>query len=138
MFLLLDHLLPLLTTAKAAHGDLECGHCGTSRRRHIIAAAGRPASRRPLRDRVRNGVKKKEKNSTSILFEPLGRNCEKMRSQSDFLCLLARSLAGRQPAGGERHPGEVHLRPAGGGHLEPRLHGHAGTPRLRQGETPQQ
>lgn len=59
VFLLLDHLLPLLTTAKAAHGDLECGHCGTSRRRHIIAAAGRPASRRPLRDRVRNGVKKK-------------------------------------------------------------------------------
>lgn len=40
----------------------------------------------------------------------------------------------RQAAGGERRPCEVHLRHAGGGFLEPCLHGHSGAQRLRQGE----
>lgn len=41
----------------------------------------------------------------------------------------------RQAAGGQRRPCEVHLRHAGGGLLEPRLHGHSGAQRLRQGGT---
>lgn len=52
----------------------------------------------------------------------------------DCVCSLA-GVAVRQPAGGECRPCEVHLWPVSGGHLEPCLHGHTGTQRLRQGET---
>lgn len=62
---LASHLLPS-PAAKASHGDLERGHSRTSRRRHIFAAAGRPAPNRPLCNRVRNGVQ--------VSFWPLGEN----------------------------------------------------------------
>lgn len=60
---------------------------------------------------------------------------EGKRSRASVCCVShAFVLVCWQPAGGERHPCEVHLWPVGGGFLEPCLHGHTGSQRLRQGE----
>lgn len=108
---------------QAAHSDLERGHGGAPRRRHLFAAAGCPAPRRPLRDRVR---KKTIWNLGAKMKDEGGKKDSKL---SASLCVVV-----CQPARGKRHTCEVHLRPVSGGRLEPCLHGHTGTQRLCQGE----
>lgn len=119
------------TLWQAAHGDLERGHRRASRRHHLSAPTRRSAPSRPLCYWVRDvkllpGTGLKDK---SVSFNESARKRRKrVKSVSLGVCVCL------QPAGGERHPGEVHLWHAGGGLLEPRLHGHTGTQRLRQGE----
>lgn len=113
------------TNRQAARCDLERGHSGAPGGRHLAAAAGRPAPHGPLRDRVRTGNLKEHQ----LLLLPAAVSGVSMGGASDFwvfrLC---------QAAGGKRRPCQVHLWHVGGGFLEPCLHGHSGTQRLRQGE----
>ncbi len=70
----------------------------------------------------------------SVSFNDLARK-RKKRSHVSVCCVShVFVLVCWQPAGGERHPCEVHLWPVSGGLLEPCLHGHTGTQRLCQGE----